>query len=154
RGGGVIVKVALPDLTNSNLREALFSPRSVAIVGQSDDASKAAGRPLKFLRRIGYAGRVYPTGVAEAGAVVFCADAADMPVAARIAPTHTLRMRTLVMTFPPCPKQDSTGFCLNCCVATVPSGFFERRATASSRNDADAAGERFGHRELAVYDLK
>jgi acyl-CoA synthetase (NDP forming) len=56
----VIVTVALPELTNSNLREALFSPRSVAIVGQSDDASKAAGRPLKFLRRIGYAGRVYP----------------------------------------------------------------------------------------------
>jgi len=54
------VKVALPELTNSNLRDALFSPRSVAIVGQSDDASKAAGRPLEFLRRIGYAGRVYP----------------------------------------------------------------------------------------------
>jgi acetate---CoA ligase (ADP-forming) len=51
--------VALPELTNSNLRDALFSPRSVAIVGQSDDAAKAAGRPLKFLRRIGYEGRVY-----------------------------------------------------------------------------------------------
>jgi acyl-CoA synthetase (NDP forming) len=46
--------------TESDLRDALFSPRSVAIVGQSDDAAKAAGRPLKFLRRIGYAGRVYP----------------------------------------------------------------------------------------------
>jgi len=56
----VIWTVALPELTNSNLRDALFSPRSVAIVGQSDDATKAAGRPLKFLRRIGYAGRVYP----------------------------------------------------------------------------------------------
>jgi acyl-CoA synthetase (NDP forming) len=55
----VISTVALPELTNSNLRDALFAPRSVAIVGQSDDASKAAGRPLKFLRRIGYAGRVY-----------------------------------------------------------------------------------------------
>ncbi len=43
-----------------NLRDALFSPRSVAIVGQSDDASKTAGRPLKFLRQMGYAGRVYP----------------------------------------------------------------------------------------------
>jgi acyl-CoA synthetase (NDP forming) len=52
--------VSSPELTNSNLRDALFSPRSIAIVGQSDDASKAAGRPLKFLRRIGYAGRVYP----------------------------------------------------------------------------------------------
>jgi len=46
--------------TESDLRDALFSPRSVAIVGQSDDDAKAAGRPLKFLRRIGYAGRVYP----------------------------------------------------------------------------------------------
>jgi len=52
--------VSSPELTNSNLRDALFSPRSVAIVGQSDDATKTAGRPLKFLRRIGYAGRVYP----------------------------------------------------------------------------------------------
>jgi acetate---CoA ligase (ADP-forming) len=46
--------------TEGDLRRFLFSPRSVAIVGQSDDATKAAGRPLKFLRRIGYAGRVYP----------------------------------------------------------------------------------------------
>jgi acetate---CoA ligase (ADP-forming) len=43
-----------------NLREALFSPRSVAIVGQSDDAGKATGRPLTFLRQAGYAGRIYP----------------------------------------------------------------------------------------------
>jgi acetate---CoA ligase (ADP-forming) len=43
-----------------NLRDALFAPRSVAVVGQSDDASKTAGRPLKFLRQLGYAGRVYP----------------------------------------------------------------------------------------------
>ena len=43
-----------------NLRDALFAPRSVAIVGQSDDPAKTAGRPLKFLRQMGYAGRVYP----------------------------------------------------------------------------------------------
>jgi acyl-CoA synthetase (NDP forming) len=42
------------------LQQALFSPRSVAIVGQSDDPGKTAGRPLKFLRQMGYAGRVYP----------------------------------------------------------------------------------------------
>ena len=45
---------------NLALRQALFSPRCVAIVGQSDDAAKTAGRPLKFLRQMGYAGRVYP----------------------------------------------------------------------------------------------
>jgi acyl-CoA synthetase (NDP forming) len=43
-----------------SLQQALFSPRSVAVVGQSDDAGKTAGRPLKFLRQLGYAGRVYP----------------------------------------------------------------------------------------------
>ena len=43
-----------------NLREALFAPRCVAIVGQSDDASKTAGRPLKFLRQLGFQGRIYP----------------------------------------------------------------------------------------------
>jgi acetate---CoA ligase (ADP-forming) len=43
-----------------NLRQYLFAPRSVAIVGQSDDPAKTAGRPLKFLRQMGYAGRVYP----------------------------------------------------------------------------------------------
>src|SRR6202021_1520202 len=42
------------------LRQFLLSPRSVAIVGQSNDPTKAAGRPLKFLRQAGYAGRIYP----------------------------------------------------------------------------------------------
>lgn len=42
------------------LRELLFAPRSVAIVGQSDDPGKTAGRPLKLLRRMGFAGRIYP----------------------------------------------------------------------------------------------
>jgi acetate---CoA ligase (ADP-forming) len=42
------------------LRQTLLSPQSVAIVGQSNDPAKTAGRPLKFLRQAGYAGRVYP----------------------------------------------------------------------------------------------
>jgi acyl-CoA synthetase (NDP forming) len=43
-----------------SLRQFLLSPRSVAIVGHSNDPTKAAGRPLKFLRQAGYAGRVFP----------------------------------------------------------------------------------------------
>jgi len=43
----------------AELRRALLSPRAVVIVGQSNDAGKAAGRPLNFLRRAGYAGTVY-----------------------------------------------------------------------------------------------
>jgi len=42
-----------------SLRDALFAPQSVAIVGQSNDPTKAAGRPLKFLRQMGFAGRAY-----------------------------------------------------------------------------------------------
>jgi hypothetical protein len=42
-------------------------------------------------------------GVAEAGAIICCADAYGIPAAASTAATPTLRMRTLaiVMTFPP-----------------------------------------------------
>jgi acyl-CoA synthetase (NDP forming) len=43
-----------------NLGASFFRPRSVAIVGASDDPSKATARPLLFLRRAGFAGRVYP----------------------------------------------------------------------------------------------
>jgi len=32
----------------------------VAIIGQSDDPSKTTGRPLRFLRAMGYRGAVYP----------------------------------------------------------------------------------------------
>ncbi len=42
------------------LRRALFAPTSVAIVGQSTDVTKTAGRPLKYLLQMGYAGRIYP----------------------------------------------------------------------------------------------
>jgi len=55
---------AKPDVSEGSavlaLRQALLSPQSVAIVGQSNDPAKTAGRPLKFLRQAGYAGRVYP----------------------------------------------------------------------------------------------
>ncbi len=42
------------------LRQALLSPRSVALIGQSDDPAKTTGRPLRFLRTMGYRGNVYP----------------------------------------------------------------------------------------------
>lgn len=42
------------------LSEALLAPRSIAIIGASDDPSKTAARPLRFLRQSGYAGNIYP----------------------------------------------------------------------------------------------
>jgi acyl-CoA synthetase (NDP forming) len=41
------------------LAEALFDPGALALIGVSDDAGKTAGRPLRFLRKHGYAGPVY-----------------------------------------------------------------------------------------------
>ena len=43
-----------------DLYRVLLAPRSVALVGASDDSAKVAGRPLVFLRRAGFAGKVYP----------------------------------------------------------------------------------------------
>jgi acetate---CoA ligase (ADP-forming) len=42
------------------LARVLLEPRSIAIVGASDDAGKNAGRPLRFLRQAGFAGALYP----------------------------------------------------------------------------------------------
>ena len=47
-------------MKSRDLRQALLSPRSIALIGQSDDAGKTAGRPLKYLRAAGYSGTIYP----------------------------------------------------------------------------------------------
>ena len=44
----------------ARLHDILFFPRSVVVIGQSNDPGKTAGRPLKFLRQAGFSGRVYP----------------------------------------------------------------------------------------------
>lgn len=39
---------------------ALLAPRSIMIVGASDDRSKLSGRPVHYLKKYGYAGRILP----------------------------------------------------------------------------------------------
>lgn len=50
----------MPDIPHASLGQALFTPRSIAIIGASDDPTKTSGRPVLFLRRAGFAGAVYP----------------------------------------------------------------------------------------------
>lgn len=38
----------------------LMNPRSVAVIGASGDAQKTSGRPIAFLRKHGFEGRLYP----------------------------------------------------------------------------------------------
>ena len=45
---------------------AVFRPRAIAVVGASDDPVKIGGRPLAFLLRHGYGGRVYPVNPSRA----------------------------------------------------------------------------------------
>jgi acetate---CoA ligase (ADP-forming) len=49
-----------PAAGGAALTQALLRPRSVALIGASDDTGKTAGRPLKFLRAAGFQGAIYP----------------------------------------------------------------------------------------------
>ena len=42
------------------LRQQVFSPRSVALIGASSDATKNTSRPQRYMRRYGYSGKLYP----------------------------------------------------------------------------------------------
>ena len=46
-------------LAGRALHDALFRPASVALIGLSSDPGRPSGRPLGYLRRAGYGGRVY-----------------------------------------------------------------------------------------------
>ena len=51
---------AKTDAEGQRLADALFRPRSVALVGASGDPHKNTGRPQRFLIQHGYGGAVYP----------------------------------------------------------------------------------------------
>ena len=40
--------------------DKLFHPRSVALIGASTEQNKLSGRPIRYFREFGYAGRLYP----------------------------------------------------------------------------------------------
>lgn len=40
--------------------EAILAPKSIAIIGASQDAAKIGGRPVELLRRFGFPGAIYP----------------------------------------------------------------------------------------------
>ncbi len=49
-----------PPLLNEELSRALLSPERVALIGASTDPTKNTARPLRYLRRHGYGGQVFP----------------------------------------------------------------------------------------------
>ncbi len=61
--------------------DALFQPRSIAIVGASQDATKAGGRPVQLLQTLGFPGRIYPVNprAAVVQGLPAYASVADLP---------------------------------------------------------------------------
>jgi acyl-CoA synthetase (NDP forming) len=53
-------------VTPSNLAQALFTPRSIALIGASGDVSKNTSRPQRYLRQHGYGGRIFPVNPGRA----------------------------------------------------------------------------------------
>ncbi len=49
-----------------DLLQALLSPRSVAIVGASDDPTRIGGRPIAYMQAAGYQGRILPVNLRHA----------------------------------------------------------------------------------------
>ena len=47
------------------LAQALFSPRSVALVGASGDEAKNTARPQRYLAKFGFAGKVFPVNASR-----------------------------------------------------------------------------------------
>jgi acyl-CoA synthetase (NDP forming) len=47
-------------MSDSRLAQALFAPRSIALIGASGDPAKNTSRPQRFLRKHGYRGAVFP----------------------------------------------------------------------------------------------
>jgi protein-tyrosine-phosphatase len=64
-----------------NLAQALFSPRAVALIGASGDATKNTARPQRYLKKHGYAGKVFPVNPtrSEIFGVKACRRASEIP---------------------------------------------------------------------------
>lgn len=61
--------------------ERLIRPRSVAVIGASADPSKTSGRPVSYLQKHGFAGKIYPVNpkVGEIGGLACYPNIASLP---------------------------------------------------------------------------
>ena len=71
----------------SNVLAKMLNPKSIAIIGASPDANKLNGRPFHFLRRDGYAGRLYPVNpkYTEIDGITCYPNVASLPEAPELA---------------------------------------------------------------------
>ena len=83
-------------VTGAELARVLLTPKSIALVGASDDTTKTTGRPLPFLRRAGFDRPIYPVNPNRAmvqgeRAWPALADLPEVPeLVFVLTPTHTV----------------------------------------------------------------
>lgn len=67
--------------------DALWAPRSVSVVGASADPTRTGGRPIAYLRKHGFAGRIWPVNprVADIDGLPCYPSVADLPGAPDVA---------------------------------------------------------------------
>lgn len=77
---------SLPSGTSSAI-DRLLRPRSVAVIGASADLAKTSGRPVAYLQKHGFTGRIYPVNpkAATIGCLDCYADVGALPEAPDVA---------------------------------------------------------------------
>ena len=99
---------------------ALFHPRSVALIGVSNDLTKLSGRPFRFFREYGYAGKIYPVNpkYSEIGGLPCFANLATIPGEVDLA-VITLPASAVPVTIAECGAKGVKA------AAVISSGFAE-----------------------------
>lgn len=113
-----------PRPTNTGF-ESLIAPRSVAVIGASDDVRRIGGRPLRYMREAGYSGTVYPINPKrdQVQGLKAYASVADLPETPD----------TVILAL---PASATLGAVQDCVARGVPSGVVFSAGFA----EADAAG--------------
>jgi len=60
RGFFTAIFAASPPMSTNKLYQAVFDPRSIALIGASSDEKKNTSRPQRYLKRHGYTGQIIP----------------------------------------------------------------------------------------------
>jgi acetate---CoA ligase (ADP-forming) len=107
-------------MTKSMDLKSLFHPRSVALIGVSNEQNKLSGRPLRFFREYGYPGKVYPVNpkYPEIAGVPCFAKLSDIPGEVDLA-VITLPASAVPQALAECATQDVKA------AAIISSGFAE-----------------------------
>ena len=108
----------------------LLNPRSIAVVGASDNPDKAGGRPVSFLKRFGFAGAIYPINPqrAEVQGLPSFASVAALPEAPDLA-VIAVGDRDVPAAVAACAKRGVK------CAVVLSSGFGETGAAGRAVED-------------------